>query len=153
MSLQLDVLLVDDNQVDSAFFERAARKSGLNIRLQTFTSALRVQEYLEGKEQYSDRLTFPWPHLVVIDLHMPRVSGFDFLTWRKRSTVFSSVPVVVLSGSFGPTLLKDIEGLGANKVLIKPNDLDDWEKVIREIWNLGTDHASPTKRPAGDGAN
>ena len=152
MSLQMDVLLVDDNHVDLAFFERAARKSGLDIRLQTLTSALRAQEYLEGKGEYKDRLKFPWPHLVVIDLHMPGVSGSDFLTWRKGSPVFSSVPVVALSGSFGPTILKEMDRLGADKVLVKPSDLDDWEKVVREIWNLGTDRASfPTKQPPGDG--
>jgi len=149
MSLQLDLLLVDDNHVDLAFFERAARKSGLDIRLQTLTSARRAQEYLEGKGQYGDRLKFPWPHLVVIDLQMPDVSGLDFLAWRKASPVFCSVPVVVLSGSFGPSVLNQMNGLGANKVLIKPTDLSDWEKVILEIWNLGTDQTSFKSR--GDG--
>jgi hypothetical protein len=43
-----------------------------------------------------------------------------------------------------------MEGLGANKVLVKPSDLDDWEKVILEIWNLGTDQTS--FKPRGDGA-
>ena len=153
MSLQLDVLLVDDNQVDLAFFERAARKTGLNIRLQTLTSALRAQEYLEGQGQYKDRLKFPWPHLVVIDLQMPVVSGFDFLAWRKSSPVFSSVPVVVLSGSFDPTLLKEIDLLGAYKLLVKPNDLDDWEKIVREIWKLGATRKESfqAKPPGADG--
>jgi two-component system response regulator len=154
MELQLDVLLVDDNHVDLAFFERAANKTRLNIRLQTLTSALRAREYLEGQEQYKDRLKFPWPHVVVIDLQMPQVSGLDFLAWRQASTVFCSVPVVVLSGSFGPALVKEMDRLGANKVLVKPTDLHDWEKIVREIWELGitSKDSFQAKQDGGDAA-
>ena len=68
---------------------------------------------------------------------MPGVNGFDFLAWRKASVLFSSISVIVLSGSREPEDVKRIFDLGANKQMVKPAAMEDWEKVIREVWDFG----------------
>jgi DNA-binding NarL/FixJ family response regulator len=94
---------------------------------------------LEAKGVYSDRSSHPLPDVVVVDLKMPQVSGFDFLAWRKASLLFSSIPVVILSGSNDPVDVKMAINLGANKLIVKPTDFEDWKKVVREIWDFGTE--------------
>jgi len=59
------------------------------------------------------------------------------LAWRKASALFSSIPVIVLSGSREPEDVKRIFELGANKQLVKPSAIEDWEKIIHEVWDFG----------------
>ena len=138
MEPRLDILLVDDNPIDLVFFGRAAKRTLFNIRLQTLTAGQQAIDYLEAKGEYNDRSRYPWPDLIVLDLKMPEVSGFDFLAWRKASALFSSIPVIIFSGSNEPDDVKRIFELGANKHIVKPTDLEDWESVIQEIWDFGT---------------
>ena len=133
----MNILAVDDSPTDLLFFSRAVEKSQLNIGLQTLTAGQEAIDYLSAKGQYGDRSKYPWPDLIVLDLKMPGVNGFDFLAWRKASAVFSSIPVIVLSGSREPEDVKRIFDLGANKQMVKPAAMEDWEKVIREVWDFG----------------
>jgi len=138
MKQRLDILVVDDNPIDLAFFGRAASKTGLSLRLQTLTAGQQAIDYLNAKGQYSDRSKYPWPDLIVLDLKMPEVNGFDFLAWRKASPSFLSIPVIIFSGSNEPDDIKKIFELGGNKHIVKPGVLEDWEKIVREIWDFGT---------------
>jgi len=99
MEQKLDLLLVDDNPIDLVFFGRAANRTLLDIRLQTLTAGQQAIDYLEAKGEYNERCRFPWPDLIVLDLKMPEVNGFDFLAWRKASALFSSIPVIIFSGT------------------------------------------------------
>jgi two-component system, response regulator len=133
------MLMVDDDYADLALFGMAVNKTGLDIWLQTLTAGQQAIDYLEAKGVYSDRSSHPLPDVVVVDLKMPQVSGFDFLAWRKASLLFLSIPVVVLSGSNDPVDVKMAINLGANKLIVKPTDFEDWKKVVREIWDFGTE--------------
>ena len=86
----LEILLVDDSPIDVLFFSRAVKGSGLDIQLQTLDSGQQAKDYLQAKGQFSDRAVHPMPDLIVLDLKMPGVSGFDLLAWRKASSIFSS---------------------------------------------------------------
>jgi CheY-like chemotaxis protein len=138
MEPHLDILLVDDNQADLALFGMAVDKSGVNIWLQNLTAGKQAIDYLEAKGAYTDRSLHPLPDVIVLDLVMPQVNGFDFLAWRKASPVFSSIPVVVVSGSADPNDLHRAIALGANKHVIKPADFNGWKTVVRAIWDFGT---------------
>jgi CheY-like chemotaxis protein len=148
MEQTLDILAVDDSATDLLFFGRAARNTRLNITLQTLSAGQQAIDYLSAKGEYGDRSKYPWPDLILLDLKMPEVNGFDFLAWRKASPLFSSIPVIVLSGSSEPSDVKRIFELGANSHMVKPTGLEDWEKVVREVWNFGTQGRSliQTKR-------
>jgi CheY-like chemotaxis protein len=139
MGPRLYILLVDDEHADLALFGMAVDKSDLDIWLRTLTAGQQAIDYLEAKGVYADRSLHPWPDVVVMDLKMPRVNGFDFLAWRKASPLFSAIPVVTLSGSKDPVDAERAAALGANKHMVKPSDFEDWKKVVREIWDFGTE--------------
>ena|SRR5436190_229611 len=138
MQQRLDILVVEDNPIDLALFGRAASKTSLGLRLQTLTAGQQAIDYLNAKGEYSDRSMYPWPDVIVLDLKMPEVNGFDFLAWRKASPLFSSIPVIVFTGSNEPNDVKRIFELGGNKHIVKPWVVEDWEKVVREVWDFGT---------------
>lgn len=138
MEPRLHILLVDDDHADLALFGIAVDKTDLNIWLHTLTAGQQAIDYLEAKGAYADRILHPLPDVVVVDLKMPQVSGFDFLAWRKASRVFSSIPVVILSSSKNPAEVKRAAEMGANKHIVKPYDFEDWKRVAREIWDFWT---------------
>jgi CheY-like chemotaxis protein len=135
---RLELLLVDDDPVDVLFFSRAVKGTGLNIHLQTLDSGQQAKDYLEAKGQFADRASHPMPDLIVLDLKMPGVSGFDLLAWRKASSIFSSIPVVILSGMKDAAQAKTAAELGADKYLAKPAEPNQWREIAQEIWNFGT---------------
>lgn len=94
----VDMLFVDDNPADVVLFTRAVAKTNLNVRLQTLAAGQEAIDYLEAKGKYADRSSHPFPEIIVLDLKMPELNGFDFLAWRKVSVLFRTIPVVIFSG-------------------------------------------------------
>jgi len=137
----LDVLLVDDDRNDLALFGMAAERVDVNIWLQTASSAEQAIDYLEGKDHYADRTLHPVPDLLLLDLVMPGMDGFDFLAWRKNSPPPVKVPVIVLSGLGEREKTERALALGADSYLPKPADFDGWKELAKTVWELGIKHA------------
>jgi CheY-like chemotaxis protein len=141
----LDILLVDDNQDDCALFGIAVDRTDLNIHLQLVTDGEQAIDYLAGGGIYADRSKHPLPELVVLDLDMPLTGGLDFLHWRRASAAFSSLPVVVFSGYAYKGAIETALAMGANTYIAKPFELEDWEAVVRQIWDLGMQRSEAPK--------
>jgi CheY-like chemotaxis protein len=137
----LDVLLVDDDRNDLALFGMAADKADVNIWLRTAHSAEQAIEYLEGKGIFCDRALHPVPDLLLLDLIMPGMDGFAFLTWRNTAPAFAKLPVIILSGLGDKARVQRGLELGASGYLAKPADFEGWIELARQVWNLGTKHS------------
>ena len=138
------MLLVEDDAEDIALFGRAVRSSGLDIRSFPIRSGQQAIEYLEAKGNYCDRSVHPLPDVIVLDLRMPGLNGFDFLAWRKASGLFLAIPVVVFSGLRNEGEARKVFELGANKHIPKPEAPEDWQNVVTEIYDftVATRHSS-----------
>ena len=79
-------------------------------------------DYLSGKGLYSHRNRYPLPHVILLDLKMPRVDGFGVLAWlqEKAPKEIRRIPVVVMSTSTEPADVNRAYDLGANCYLAKP---------------------------------
>jgi CheY-like chemotaxis protein len=137
---QLNVLFVDDDRSDLALMGVAIEQSDRNIWLQTATDANRAIDYFQGRDVYADRKMHPLPDLVILDLDMPLSGGFDFLDWRRSSSGFSSVPVVLLSGSAYQGAVQAALSMGATAWLAKPAQVEDWSSVVEKVWRLGSEN-------------
>lgn len=147
--LRLNVLLVDDDHTDLALMGTAIGRSDLNIWLQTAIDAHRAIDYLNGRGSFADRQMHPLPDLVILDLDMPLSGGFEFLDWRKASPAFSSLPVVLLSGSAYAGAIQTALSMGASTWLAKPTNLKDWNSVVEKVWQLGSENrAQVPSQPA-----
>src|SRR6185437_6140571 len=93
-------LLVDDSHHDQWLIKRALETGGRQVRLSTANSGDEAMAYLGGIGVYSDRFTYPLPAVVLLDVKMPRRSGFEVLAWlRHNGGDLRKMPVVMLSSS------------------------------------------------------
>ena len=134
-NLPVAILHVDDDPNDVVLLEHACRKAGLDLRLHGANDGDQAMAYLSGAAPYSDRAQHPLPGLVLLDLKMPRVSGFDVLTWIRRREKFRRIPVIVLSSSNHDADVKRAYALGANSYLVKPVGFEALVELVRSVYN------------------
>lgn len=133
MSGQRLILLAEDSRDDAFLLRRAFMAAGVSCAIIDVRNGQQAINYLNGDPLYADRATFPIPHLVILDLKMPLVDGFEVLKWLKTQPTLKSVPVVVLSSSNLETDREKARTLGAQDYLVKPNDPKELVKVAQKL--------------------
>ena len=127
------VLHVDDDPNDTELLRAAARKAGVPFALHNAEDADQAIAYLTGKGVYSDRETYQIPALVLLDLKMPRATGFEVLKWIRQRSKLAQIPVVVLSGSELQDDIQEAYKVGANSYMVKPLGFDALVQLVRNI--------------------
>jgi CheY-like chemotaxis protein len=130
---QLTVLHVDDDPNDTMLLQAASRKAKVDFHLQNVEDGERAIAYLSGKEQFADRARYRMPSLVLLDLKMPRTTGFEILKWIRNHPTLNRLPVVVLSGSELKDDIKHAYAEGANSYLVKPLGFDALVTLIKGV--------------------
>lgn len=128
-------LLAEDNP-DETFFVEQGFKHGLNhLQLRSVSDGAQAIEYMEGKGDYADRIKYPVPDVVLLDLKMPRVDGFEFLHWLRNNApdALRLTPVVILSSSAEIADVTRAYKMGANSYFMKPVGLRDFQARISEL--------------------
>src|SRR5690348_6931338 len=75
------VLHIDDDPNDIELFQAAARRAQVRFSIQNVTDGEQAMAYLKGRGLFANRQLYPLPALVLLDLKMPRATGFDVLKW------------------------------------------------------------------------
>ena len=127
------VLYVEDDTNDFALLKLASRKCGTPFSLQHAADGDQAIAYLNGADAFADREEYPFPDLVLLDLKLPRLDGFEVLQWIRDNPATTSVPVVVLAGSsFRADIRRALE-LGANSYAAKPARFEELQVLIDQI--------------------
>ena len=127
------ILLVEDDPNDVLLLRRAFRAAGLPEPGQVVTDGEEAIAYLAGEARFSDRERYPLPTLLLLDLKLPRRSGFEVLEWLRRQTATSRLPVVVLTSSRQPEDVRRAYDLHANSYLVKPATLEGLREMVRML--------------------
>ena len=127
------VLYVEDDENDFDLLKVAGQRCGTPFSLQHAADGEQAIAYLEGAGAFADREKYPFPDLVLLDLKMPKLDGFEVLQWIRSNPLTSSVPVVVLAGSsFRADIRRALE-LGANSYAAKPGKFEELQVLIDQI--------------------
>ena len=127
------VLLVEDDPNDVALTRRAFARSGLTNPLEVVTDGEQAIAYLAGEPPYADRQRHPLPILVLLDLKLPRKSGFDVLGWLRGVPDVRRLPVVVLTSSAQSPDINRAYDAGANSYLVKPVAFENLLALVRTL--------------------
>ena len=149
MSDQAVVLLIEDNDDDVALVRRAFAKGKVVNPLQVVRSGEEAMEYLIGIGRYANRAEYPLPELILLDLKLPGIDGFQTLRWLRQQPSFKALRVVVLTSSSAVHDATLAYQAGANSFLVKPLDFDEFVNVTNAIqgyW-LWTSKTPQVKRP------
>src|ERR1700733_12556226 len=93
------VLIVDDDPDDIELMQLAFQKAKAPCGLMSVHDGMEAIKYLSGEDKYADRTRFPMPMLVLLDLNMPRVNGFEVLSWVQKNATSAFPLVITLSYS------------------------------------------------------
>lgn len=119
------ILLVDDSEDDLLLMRHAFKAAAFNAPLQFVHNGEEAIAYLKGEGAYSDRSKFPLPVVMLLDVKMPRMNGFDVLTWVRAQPVLKRLSIIILTASLR---IEDVErafDLGANSFLVKPGKMNE----------------------------
>src|SRR5882757_6837622 len=127
------ILSVDDNDVDGALLERAFKRTGVAARLFRVSEGPQALAYLAGEGIYTDRENYPLPDSVLLDLAMPKMSGFDVLTWIRQHPMLNKTTVLILTSSERPEDMKAASKIGADAYFVKPSKFEDLKALVKSI--------------------
>lgn len=130
------ILHVEDDPNDTLLLEHACRKAGVIFDLQAVSDGDQAMAYLRGINAFSDRAKHPMPQLILLDLKMPRVSGFDVLAWLRSEDKLKELPVVVLTSSNHDADVKRAYELGARSYLVKPVGFEALVELVKTLPGL-----------------
>jgi CheY-like chemotaxis protein len=150
MSDEAVILLVEDREDDIALIQKAFREAYVPNPLHVLRNGEEAIAYLEGEGKYGNRAEYPLPELMLLDLKMPRVDGFDVLRWVRAQPNLASLRIVVLTCSESIRDVNLAYSLGANSFMVKPMDFEDvihMSKFLTSYW-LHMTKSPQTSRPA-----
>lgn len=127
------ILLVDDDQSHAMLLKRAFKKSALAHSIQVVLDGDAAVAYLSGEGKYSDRLSYPAPALVLLDLRLPRRSGLEVLDWLRSQERLRRLPAIVLTSSQESSDVNLAYDHGANSYLLKPIGVDGLMDMVRYL--------------------
>jgi two-component system, response regulator len=127
------ILLVEDNQMDIELTLDAFREARLSNTIHVTRNGMEALDYLFGRGQYADRESHSFPDLVLLDLKMPGIDGFEVLRRIKSTTGLKRLPVIILTSSKEEGDRAMSYDNGANSYLVKPVSFEGFLDVVRTI--------------------
>lgn len=145
MSRSIDILVAEDDPDDVFLLKRAFSQAGLNDPVHFVRDGQEVVDYLRGAQRADGEPAAGLPNLLLLDLRMPRLDGFEVLRWLKTQPALQRLPVVVLSAVDEPQGIENAYSLGANSYLLKPRNPEALRNLVQTLrrywgeWNVSAD--------------
>ena len=127
------ILLVEDDEADIFLLRRAFRNARIANPLIEVRDGQAAIQYLSGEGDYTDRARYPIPFLILLDLRLPKLSGFEVIAWMRDQPKLANLIVVVLTGSDHVPDVTKARDLGANSYLVKPGNFQELVEMVRRI--------------------
>ena len=129
----LAILVAEDDPDDAFMLRRAFTAANIANPVAFVSDGDEAIAYLAGTGRYADRDLHPLPVVILLDLKMPRRSGFEVLEWLRAQPGVGRLPVVVLTSSRESRDVTRAYELGANSYLVKPSSPEDLIATVRGL--------------------
>jgi len=124
------VLLIEDDASDFRLVQRAFAKLKPSVPMIRLTHGDEAVAYLAGEAPYENRALHPIPSVILLDIKLPRRSGFEVLEWiRTQESRLKRVPIVMLTSSRHQVDVNRAYDLGVNSYLVKPSNNSELEQL------------------------
>ena len=120
--------------MDAELLLMAFQAVSVDFTLKTVNDGTEVLAYLSGEGKYSDRAqSTRLPSLLLLDMRMPRMDGFQVLAWLQSQRDFRKLPVIVIGASMSSASMKRACKCGARSVLSKMNDFKEFMEELKRL--------------------
>jgi two-component system response regulator len=127
------ILLVEDNPDDEALTLRALAKNNISNQIVVARDGVEALDYLFGTGAHVGRTANPLPELILLDLKLPKLDGFEVLRRMRADPRTKLLPVVILTSSKEQQDVASGYGLGANSYVRKPVDFQQFVESVRQL--------------------
>jgi CheY-like chemotaxis protein len=138
------ILIAEDDENDAKALVDCLQKSGAVNPITLVGDGKDVIAYFKGEGHYKDRVKYPQPSILLLDLKMPRLGGFEVLEWLHHGERSKGILIIILTGYELGNIRRGYE-LGARSFLPKPCSVDDIQNLIRTYptyWEIAISGAS-----------
>ena len=133
MNAAFNILVAEDNVDDVFLLRQAFTRAGVASRLHAVGDGLEALAYLKGENAFAERGSNPFPDLLLLDLNMPRMNGFELLERLREDARCSRLVVYVLTASPRETDVQRAYELGANSYVVKPSRVDELVEFVTAL--------------------
>jgi two-component system, chemotaxis family, response regulator Rcp1 len=133
MVTTMDVLLIEDNAADVRLAQEAFGLSKKPINLHVVGDGVEAMSFLRRNGAYVDA---PRPHVILLDLNLPKMDGREVLTILKNDIDLKAIPTIILTSSDARADIEYCYRNSANCYIRKPDDWDSFSHVVRSINSL-----------------
>jgi CheY-like chemotaxis protein len=144
------VLFVDDDLDWVDLLQLAFQRAEISEAIWGVENGEEAIRYLKGEGPYANRAAHPQPRLVLLDLRLPGMHGFELLRWIRRQPELAGLPVVAVTGMEAPGDAQRARELGADGFLTKPllfPKVVEMARKLQATW-LRPDHPAGTRQRA-----
>ncbi len=129
----IEILLVEDNPADAELTLHALQKSNLANKIQLVRDGEEALDFLLCRGNFADRQFQQPPHLILLDLKLPKVDGLQVLEEVKRDLRTRAIPVIVLTTSKEERDMVTSYRFGVNSYIQKPLNFSEFQEVVRQL--------------------
>jgi len=127
------ILLAEDDENDIVLLRRALEQAGIPNPIEVVRNGEEAIAYLKGEGKFSDRAKYPLPALLLLDLNMPRMDGFQVLKWIRSRPELDALRVIVLTVSRDIYNVTRAYRYGANSFFVKSLDSQTFIQLVEAI--------------------
>ena len=127
------VMLVEDNIDHAELVIRTLESHRIANLIKHFSDGQSALDYLLGKEGHVDLEANPRPHLILLDLRLPRVDGLEVLRQIKEQDDLKHIPVIILTTSEAERDVARAYDNHVNSYLVKPVGFEDFSKLMNDL--------------------
>ncbi len=129
----LVILLIEDNPDHAELVMRSFGEHKVANKIYHMSDGKEALDYLFQKGMFSDPKKSPLPHIILLDLRLPKIDGLEVLKEIKLDAKLRKIPVVVLTTSEAEKDLSHAYDFHANSYLVKPLDFKKFTKLMDDL--------------------
>jgi CheY-like chemotaxis protein len=147
METPLRILVAEDELGDVLLLRRAFEKAQVKAPIHFARDGQEVMDYLQGRSPFDNPVEYPLPTLLLLDLNLPFINGFEILQRVREHPALRHMIIVVFSCSDQAETIKRAYSMGANAYIVKPQDPDDLVRVIDQLQTYWRSINTPSEEP------
>jgi len=125
----IHIILADDDEDDRLFFTDAFEELNMNTKVNTYNDGIELMNYLNSENAV-------FPHVLFLDLNMPKKNGIECLNEIKANDKMSDIAIAIYSTSASEEDIEETFVLGANIYIKKPSSFKQLKKVLAEVVSI-----------------